>query len=164
MPKTSVLRSTTTAENNPHASTRTGHKVDKKREKEKERRQLSNLFKASTSKIGPELDLALETSRVEVSLERSVQEERFAHVRLMGGWSGGGLGGARLGEGAGQRMVFKYDPSALPEAVFGRAAGAAEAMKRRKVESAVEEGGGHTKDPGGSKEGGASEGGCRLAC
>ena len=159
MPKTSVLRSTTTAENNPHASTRTGHKVDKRREKEKERRGLSNLFKASTSKIGPDFDLALETGRVEVSLERSVQEERFAHVRLMGGWSGGGLG-----EGAGQRMVFKYDPSALPEAVFGRAAGAAEAMKRRKVESAVEEGGGHTKDPGGSTEGGASEGGCRLAC
>jgi len=125
--ETSALRSTTTTaeEDEPQASTRTGHKEDKKKkEKEKERRELSNLFKASTSKIGPALDLALETGRVEVSLERSVREERFAHVRLVGArgawgaWGGGGaLGGSGLGAGAGQRMGFKYDPCALREAV-----------------------------------------------
>jgi len=89
---------------------------------------------------------------VEVSLERSVREERFAHVRLVGAWGAWGGGGA-LGEsglgagaGAGQRMGFKYDPRALREAVFGGTAGAAGAVKRRKVERAVEEGGEHTKD------------------
>ena len=55
-------------------------------------------------------------------------------------------------EEVGQRMGFKYDPRALREAVFGGASGAAGAMKRRKVERAVEEGGEHTKDRGEAKE------------
>ena len=149
--KTSTLWSTTTTaeEDDPQASTQTGHKEDnKKKEKEKERRELSNLFKASTSKIGPALNLALKTGWVEVSLEWSVREERFAHVRLVGArgawgaWGGGGaLGGSGLGVGAGQRMGFKYDPRALREAVFGGTAGAAGEAKRRKVECVVEEGG-----------------------
>jgi len=148
VPKTSALRftTTTTAEDDPHASTRTGHKEDKKKkEKEKERRGLSNLFKASTSKIGPDFDLALETGWVEVSLERSVREERY------GLWVRGVGGAAGLGAGAGQRIGFKYDPRALREAVFGGAAGAAGAMKRRKVDRAVEAGGEHTKDRGEAK-------------
>ena len=49
-------------------------------------------------------------------------------------------------------MGFKYDPRALREAVFGGASGAAGAMKRRKVERAVEEGGEHTKDRGEAKK------------
>ena len=95
---------------------------------------------------------------MEVSLERSVREERFAHVRLVGArgawgaWGGGGaLGGSGLGAGAGQRMGFKYDPRALREAVFGGTDGAAGEAKRRKVERVVEEGGEHTKDQGEAK-------------
>ena len=127
---------------------------------------MSNLSKASTSKIGPELDLALETGRVGVSLKRSVREERFAHVRLVGAWggwsSGGGLGGAGLGGGAGQRVAFKHDPRALREAVFDGAAGAAGAVNRRKVERAVEEGGEHAKDRG--KQRRRSKGGRTSSC
>ena len=105
-----------------------------------ERQELSNLFRASTAKIGSQLDLALETGRVDVSLERSVREERFAHVRLVGGWNWGAVVGAGTG-GAGVRgrMGFKYDPRALREAVFG---GVAAGMKRRKVE----DGGHYGKD------------------
>ena len=158
MLKTNALRSTTTTTKDETPTTRD---KEKKQEKEKE---LSNLFKASTSKIGSELDLALETGRVEVSLERSVREERFAHVRLVGGWSCGGRSGGnalgRSGGAAGGRMGFKYDPRALREAVFGGAAGR---VKRRKVEGA-EEGGVHTKDREKGREdvvllaeGGASE-------
>jgi hypothetical protein len=125
--KTSALRSTVEDD----APTRT------KKEKEKEK-ELSNLFKASTAKIGSELDLALETGRIELSLERSVREERFAHVRLVGGWNWGTVaGGVAVGGGGSGRMGFKYDPRALREAVFG---GVTAGVKKRKVES-VEEGG-----------------------
>ena len=117
------------------------------RNEEKERQELSNLFRASTTKIGSEVDFALETGHVDVSLERSVREERFAHVRLVGGWNwggaatwGGGLGG---GGGVGGRMGFKYDPRALREAVFGGAAGG---LKRRKVAESAGEGGNHKMD------------------
>ena len=155
--KTSALRSTanaTTEDNatananaHAHAPTRTRQTRPNEKEKEKERQELSNLFRASTAKIGSELDLALETGQVDVSLERSVREERFAHVRLVGGWSwggtatwGGGLGG---GGGVGGRMRFKYDPRALREAVFGSAAGG---LKRRKVTESTEAGVDHKKD------------------
>ena len=168
--ETSALRSTTTTakEDDPQALTRTGHKEDKKKkEKEKERRELSNLFKVSTSKIGPTLDLALKTGRVEVLLEWSVREEQVAHVWLVGAWGawgawggGGALGGSGLGAGAGQRMGFKYDPRALHEAVFGRTAGAAGEAQGR---ACCGGGWGAHEGPGGSEEGGASKGGCRLA-
>ena len=140
MLKTSALRSTTTTTDED--ATRTTREKEAKNEKEKEKerekeKELSNLFRASTSRIGSELDLALETGRVEVSLERSVREERFARVRLVGGWGcgdGGALG--RLGGAPRGRMGFKYDPRALHEAIFGGAVGGG--VKRRKVESAEE--------------------------
>ena len=154
MIKTSALRSTTTAtataaataEDDAHAPSRRTRRNEEGKDKDKERQPFSNLFRASTTKIGSELDLALETGQVDVSLERSVREERFAHVRLVGGWSWGsaatrgGLGG---GEGVGGGMGFKYDPRALREAVFGGAAGG---VKRRKVAESAEGGGDHKKD------------------
>ena len=164
--KTSALRSTatTTAEDNAtvnvnvHAPTQTRRTRRNEKEKEKERQELSNLFRASTAKIGSELDLALETGQVDVSLERSVREERFAHVRLVGGWSwggtatsGGGLGG---GGGVGGRMGFKYDPRALREAVFGSAVGG---LKRRKVDESMEVGRKDREEEAKREEGGRED-------
>ena len=153
VPKTSALRSTATAtvEDNANANVNapTRTRRGRRNEEEKERQQFSNLFRASTAKIGSELDLALETGKVDVSLERSVREERFAHVRLVGGWNWGGTATWGRGLGGGGdvagRMGFKYDPRALREAVFGYAAGG---LKRRKVTESTEVGGNHTQDRG----------------